>query len=138
MKKTIIILSTLLLIVISAPALAEELTETSSVFGGRYASIGEFIGETFIPYAVALASIAAVVMITIAGHIYLTSGGSPEAVNQAKEIIIGSLIGLAVIIMAGIFIQWIVEVNSGITLYPYPSLNTILSTSSLPKHLLIF
>lgn len=46
------------------------------------------------------AGIIAVIVLIIAGYIYVTSTGNAQAVQKAKDAIFGAVIGLVVIIMA--------------------------------------
>ncbi|TSC92897.1 MAG: Uncharacterized protein CEN89_415 [Candidatus Berkelbacteria bacterium Licking1014_7] len=75
--------------------------ETVSTF----TSIGELINEILKKYAIPIASAGAVMMIAIAGAKYVSSSGSSEAVGEAKELIIGAILGLAVILLAVVFIK---------------------------------
>jgi hypothetical protein len=54
-----------------------------------------------------LAGIAAVVSIIIAGISYITSVGSPDKITSARRRIVNSLIGLAIILIAGEVVSFI-------------------------------
>lgn len=54
------------------------------------------------------AGIIAVVVIVIAGFIYVTSQGEPSKVAQAKNAILGSVIGLVVIALAFVITNFVV------------------------------
>lgn len=47
-----------------------------------------------------LALVVAPLMIVIAGLLFVTGGGSPESVQKAKNIVLYTVIGLAVILLA--------------------------------------
>ena len=53
------------------------------------------------------AGMLCVVIIVIAGHLYTTSSGDPSNLKRAKEAIIGSIIGLIVVIMAFVITQFV-------------------------------
>lgn len=56
----------------------------------------------------AVAGVAAVIVIIVAGMMYATSHGSPESVKRAKNAILYASIGLVVIMMA-FSITWFVS-----------------------------
>lgn len=49
----------------------------------------------------------AVVVIAIGGVIYMTSGGNPDRVGQAKKLIFNALAGVAILILARFFLKQI-------------------------------
>lgn len=54
------------------------------------------------------AGIIAVVVLIIAGFIYVTSNGKPETIERAKNAILGSVVGLVVIMVAFVVTQLVV------------------------------
>lgn len=58
--------------------------------------------------AITLALTLAVIMTIVAGYIYATSGGEPARLTIAKDIFISVVIGLAVLVLAGLIIRNIV------------------------------
>lgn len=67
--------------------------------------------HTLYEFATIAASTLAVVMIIYGGLKYLFSGGAPEKVNDAKEIIISAISGLLLLIFANLFLQLILPEN---------------------------
>ncbi len=65
-------------------------------FTGGYA---EYIGDIY-NFSLKLGSAIVVLMMIYAGIKYMTSQGNPSVINEAKDIIIGSLSGLAFLILA--------------------------------------
>jgi len=59
--------------------------------------IAEYVVATY-KYALGIASILAVIMVMIAGILYLTSAGNPQRIGQAKNYIIGSITGLVILL----------------------------------------
>ena len=57
--------------------------------------------------AYAAAGMLCVVIIIIAGHLYTTSSGDAANLKRAKEAILGSVIGLIVVIMAFVITQFV-------------------------------
>jgi len=62
-------------------------------------------------FATIAASTLAAVMIIYGGIKYLFSGGTPEKVNDAKEIIISAISGLLLLIFANLFLRLILPEN---------------------------
>jgi len=54
------------------------------------------------------AGILCVVIIVIAGYIYVTSSGDASSVKRAKDAILGAVIGIIVIIMAFAITQFVI------------------------------
>lgn len=72
-------------------------------------NIGDYISALYawvIPTSVALAGL---VMI-YAGFIYMTSQGNPDSTKQAKDLIIGALVGLGLIILAGVILKNVIGI----------------------------
>lgn len=56
-------------------------------------------------WATLIGSLLAVYMIVFAGFKYMTSAGNPEALQDAKDTIIGALVGLSIILLAYMLFQ---------------------------------
>lgn len=56
-----------------------------------------------------VAGAIAILIIVIAALIFVTSAGNPERVKQAKNAIIGAVVGLLVIIMAFAITQFVIR-----------------------------
>jgi hypothetical protein len=63
--------------------------------------VEQFTGET-ITSLIGVASLVAVFFLIRGGYIYITSTGKPEALSEAKRTIRSALIGLAIVIGAGV------------------------------------
>ncbi len=59
--------------------------------------IAEYIIAIY-KYSLGIASILAVIMVMIAGLLYLTSAGNPQRIGQAKNYIIGAISGLVILV----------------------------------------
>jgi len=66
--------------------------------------IGQYISG-FYNYAMAIVGILAVIVLMIAGVIWLTSGGNPNKVGQAKDLISGALVGLGLLLGSWILLN---------------------------------
>ena len=65
------------------------------------------VATNIIKIAVSLLGIVAVLMIIVAGQRYMTSNGEPEKIKQARNMIIYSLIGLIVAILAFAIVSFV-------------------------------
>lgn len=66
--------------------------------GNKFAGYGGYIAAVF-KFAMQLGIILTTLMIIYAGYKYMTSQGNPTALNEAKDIIIGSLSGFAMLLL---------------------------------------
>ena len=73
-------------------------------------NVGEFVSILF-KWGVPVATSLAVAVMIYAGYLYMTSQGNPDTVKSAKDYIIGALIGLALIILAGVILKNVIGVN---------------------------
>jgi len=60
-------------------------------------------------YALYLSAAIAIIFIIIGGYKYLFSGGNPEAVQQAKNTIVWAIVGLVVILLAVLIIDFYIK-----------------------------
>ncbi|PIY93342.1 MAG: hypothetical protein COY69_02095, partial [Candidatus Magasanikbacteria bacterium CG_4_10_14_0_8_um_filter_32_14] len=76
-------------------------TVTSISFGGRtkFSNIGEFIKFIY-QYAFIIGSVIAVMVIIVAGVMYIFSGGNSDTVGQAKKKIYGAITGLVLMALS--------------------------------------
>jgi len=65
--------------------------------------------STIINLAFALAGIVAVVYLIMGGFNYVTAGGNPEAVEGAKTTLVNAIIGLVVILVSYLIIQFVMS-----------------------------
>ncbi len=68
---------------------------------GNYITI---LYKWFLPFAGGVA----VLMIIYAGYLYITSQGNPDNIKTAKDYIIGALVGLMLIILAGVILRSVI------------------------------
>ncbi len=68
--------------------------------------IAQYVSAMY-KYALAIGSIIAVIAVMVGGILYLTSGGAPGRIDQGKNIIIGAITGLLIIIFSYIFLNTI-------------------------------
>ena len=85
------------------PTITRVYADTESDLRGA-GNIGNYITILYkwvIPFAGGLG----VLVLIYAGYLYATSQGNPDSINRAKELIIGALTGLALIILSGIILK---------------------------------
>lgn len=56
-------------------------------------------------WSIGVAAGLAVIMLLYAGYSYATSGGNADTINQAKEIIVGAIAGLVLLILAALILR---------------------------------
>lgn len=67
-------------------------------FSTSFASFNSYISAVF-QYAMKVGIVLTTLMIIYAGYKYMTSQGNPTALNEAKDIIVGSLSGFALLLL---------------------------------------
>jgi hypothetical protein len=60
-----------------------------------------------------VAGIAAFFMLLYGGYKYITSGGDPAAADQGRKIIIGSIIGIVIVALSSVLVQFIIQIKRG-------------------------
>ena len=61
--------------------------------------------KTIYDFLIVIASLSAVIMVIAGGYMYISSVGDAQKINTAKEMIIGALVGLALLVSAGFIID---------------------------------
>lgn len=64
----------------------------------RFAGYEQYV-VTLFQYAMKAGVVLTVLMVIYAGYKYMTSQGNPSAINEAKEILIGTLSGFAMLVL---------------------------------------
>jgi hypothetical protein len=115
-----IVLGLLVLLFIAFPAFvkADPLTSgslinpTQSSIAPSQGGSGEFFGtdlktysEKLYAWSIGIAGSLAIIMLIFAGYLYVTSMGNSDQINSAKEIIVGALSGLALLILASLILR---------------------------------
>ena len=95
MKKLIIFFTFLLL---PAKTFAVEVGVAIPGYPTGFASYNSYISAVF-AYSMKVGIVLTTLMIIYAGFKYMTSQGNPSAINEAKDIIIGSLSGFALLLV---------------------------------------
>ncbi len=71
---------------------------------GSVTTIGDYV-TAIMKWAVPVISTLAIIMLIIAGYIYMTSQGNPDSIKNAKDIIIGVVLGLALLWLASLLFK---------------------------------
>ena len=73
-------------------------------------NVGNYITLLY-KWVLGTGSAVAILIVIYAGYLYATSQGNPDSIKTAKDLIIGVLVGLALIILAGVILNNVVGVN---------------------------
>ncbi len=67
----------------------------------RYDTFGKLLLEGIIPAVAGLVGALSVIMIIVAGILFLTSAGNPERITTAKKALIYAIAGIVIALIAG-------------------------------------
>ena len=95
MNKLIVLFAFLLL---PAQVFAVETGVAIPVYGTSFASYNSYISAVF-QYSMKVGIVLTSLMLIYAGYKYMTSQGNPSGINEAKDIIVGSLTGFALLLL---------------------------------------
>lgn len=70
-------------------------------------SVGTFVGSRIITPLFALIGVIFMILIIYGGVLWMTGGGNPDTVKKAKSILVNSILGLLVILLAYGFTQFL-------------------------------
>lgn len=82
------------------------LASVNTALGPIPADMGSFI-NTIANLGVGIGGVLAVGLLAYGGFTILTSSGDPEKLMQGREIITNALMGLALVILAVVVLQWL-------------------------------
>ena len=113
MKKLVIAILLATTILFSFGAVAK--AASSGGFGVAIALPGhdkDFTGysdwiKAFYTFSIRLGGVLTILMLIFAGYKYMTSQGNPTAINEAKDILIGSLSGYALLLLVSLILNLI-------------------------------
>lgn len=71
---------------------------TSTSFGGAVCNLPQYV-SLILNWLVPAAVFLAVIMVMWAGYLYITSAGNQETIKAAKERLLGTLAGLALLLL---------------------------------------
>lgn len=80
---------------------------------GDYQNADTLISGKIIPainYAIGFSALVAVIFLIIAGYSYMTAGGDEEKVANAGKTITAAIIGLVIIFIARILVQFVINI----------------------------
>lgn len=100
-----------LLVVVAVVGIAHAQTAIQTELAAEPVSnIGQYLAAV-VKWSARLGVVSAVLVIVWAGNVMITSGGSPEGITQAKELIQGALVGLITIFLIGALLAWLVDTS---------------------------
>ena len=74
------------------------------------ANVGDYVTKLY-NWGIGIGSALAIMMLIYAGYLYASSQGNPDSIKQAKDLIIGALVGLALIILAGVILTKVIGIS---------------------------
>ncbi len=104
MNKKIIILFSIIGLLSVASLISAQVTIPNPL---RYNNFGQLLLEGIIPAVAGLVGAISVIMIIVAGILYLTSAGSPTKMETAKKALIYAIAGIVITLMAGAIVATI-------------------------------
>lgn len=80
-------------------------------FPVKFTSLEDILGEGFnlVGTLMLLGSVVAVGMIIVSGYTLITSTGDPDKIEKGQKTLTGAIIGLAVVLIAGLIIQFVLQ-----------------------------
>ena len=114
MNKTRLFISGIVsLVAIGIPAITLAATAKININGTTqsFSDIGSYTSVFISQYAIPVGIIAAFIMISFAGYTYIISGGNPEEIKLAKELIVGAVLGLLTIVLIGWILVMVLPEN---------------------------
>lgn len=85
-------------------------TGTTKEADFRGLNVGEFVTLLY-KWGIGVGTALAGLIMIYAGYIYMTTQGSPDGAKTAKDLIVGALLGLALLILAGVILKNVVGLN---------------------------
>jgi len=73
--------------------------------------VGDFVTLLYKWVILGIGPALAILVMIYAGYVYMTSQGNPDSIKTAKDLIIGALVGLALIILAGVILRNVVGIT---------------------------
>ncbi len=73
-------------------------------------SVGQLVTEIY-KWVLVLGVPLGTLMFIYAGYLYLTSQGNPDNIKTAKDIIISTLVGFALIVLSGVILRNVIGVK---------------------------
>ncbi len=106
-------------------------TITTISFGGqnKFSDLGSFITQMY-RYAIGVAGIIAVIVVTISGIQWAASGGSADVISSAKTRIGGALIGLALVYLSYTILN---TINPNLVNFRLPSVWMLKPRAMVPR-----
>ncbi len=92
---------------------SDSVSSNSCTAADQQSTVDNLISKILNIFSVVV-GLAAVIMIVIAGFKYITSGGKEEGVKSAKNTILYAVIGLVVVALAQVIVQFVLKKSTTI------------------------
>lgn len=96
-------ISAILLVLIASPSFAENIIIDNPIKSNTFEELIASITNFVFLVSIALAPL----MIILAGFYYMTANGEPEKIKKAKDIMLYTVIGIAVVLLSRAFVSMI-------------------------------
>lgn len=87
-----------------SPGLALAQRSVDTELGDNISNLGQFLSRLF-AWGIPITAGIAVIMFMYAGYLYMTSQGDSGKIGEAKEIIIGVIVGVMLLFTVGILMR---------------------------------
>lgn len=68
---------------------------------------------TALNFFIAFSALVAVILIVVAGYMFITSAGDPEKVEKAQKALTAAVVGMIIVFLARVIIGFVVDIGSG-------------------------
>ncbi|HAM96685.1 TPA: hypothetical protein DCP76_02710 [Patescibacteria group bacterium] len=89
---------------------------SSWVSSGSYNSMDTLVNGkviTAINFFVIFAAVVAVIMLVVAGYMFITSAGDADKVEKATKTVSAAIVGMVIVFVAKILVQYVLSVIAG-------------------------
>jgi cytochrome bd-type quinol oxidase subunit 2 len=89
---------------------------TTWVKSGAYSSADTLVNGkiiTAINFFVIFSAVVAVIMLVVAGYMFITSAGDADKVDKATKTVSAAIIGMVIVFVAKILVQYVLSVIAG-------------------------
>jgi cytochrome bd-type quinol oxidase subunit 2 len=89
---------------------------SSWVSNGSYSSVDTLVNGkiiTAINFFVIFSAVVAVIMLVVAGYMFITSAGDADKVDKATKTVSAAIIGMIIVFVAKILVQYVLSVIAG-------------------------
>ena len=68
---------------------------------------------TALNFFIAFSALVAVILIVVAGYMFITSAGDPEKVEKAQKAITAAIVGMIIVFLARVIVGFVIDIGEG-------------------------